>query len=82
VKRLNQRDFVRLAGFFLMPIAAAGYGLALWRFAADMQWSGEFFIDGGLFSRWQVWLAVAMATHATARHIGREREGGDGPVAP
>ena len=48
-----------MLGYLMTPIALVGYVLALWRLGADMNWLDEFFIRQGLFSRWQVWLAIA-----------------------
>ncbi len=36
-----------------------------------MNWLDEFFIHNGLFSRWQVWLAIAIATQLAANHLNR-----------
>ena len=53
----------------LMPVAVAGYALAGWRLAADLDLAGEFFVAGGLFSHWQVWLALAAGTHFSASYL-------------
>ena len=55
----------------LAPFTFTGYALALWRLAADLGWAGEFFVSQGLFSRWQVWLAMAVATQLGARELKR-----------
>ena len=34
--------------------------LGLWRLAADLNWTGAFAISQGIFSHWQVWMAVAV----------------------
>jgi hypothetical protein len=52
-------------------VALAGYVMAFWRLGADLNWLSEFFISNGLLSRWQVWLALAMATHAGAHYLNR-----------
>lgn len=46
----------------LDPVALAALSLGLWRLGADMNWTGNFFIGDGLFSHWQVWLALAVST--------------------
>lgn len=56
---------------FLMPIAVAGYALAAWRLGADLNLTGEFFISRGLFSHWQVWLALSVGTHLSATYFDR-----------
>jgi hypothetical protein len=53
----------------MTPLALVGYVLAFWRLGADLNWVSEFFVEQGLFSRWQVWLALAIATHMVARQI-------------
>jgi hypothetical protein len=55
----------------LMPVAVAAYTLAGWRVAADLDLAGEFFVSGGLFSHWQVWLGLAVGTHFTASYLDR-----------
>ena len=55
----------------LAPFTFTGYALALWRLAADLDWAGEFFVSHGLFSRWQVWLAIGVATQLAARELKR-----------
>ncbi len=35
--------------------------LALWRLTSDLGWTGEFFINDGFFSHWQVWLGLTFA---------------------
>ncbi|MBC8166683.1 MAG: hypothetical protein H7Y20_12520 [Bryobacteraceae bacterium] len=66
-----------LLGQLMIPVAAAGYAMAVWRFAADMNWFGEFIIPSGLFSRWQVWLALAIATQAAAGTLNRTKRPDD-----
>jgi len=33
----------------------------LWRVSADLGWTENFVISSGLFSHWQVWIALALA---------------------
>ena len=33
----------------------------LWRVGTDLGWTGNFLIASGLFSHWQVWMAIAIA---------------------
>jgi hypothetical protein len=63
----------RLTVYLLSPVAATIYAIAFWRFAADLNWSGEFFISKGLFSRWQVWAALGAAVQIAAHQVGRAR---------
>jgi hypothetical protein len=55
----------------MTPFALTGYVLAFWRLGADLNWLGEFFITKGLLSRWQVWLAIAIATQLLANQLNR-----------
>jgi len=66
-----QRRYAAVVGFLLTPIALVGYVLAVWRLGADLNWLDAFFIHQGLFSRWQVWLAIAIATHLLANQLNR-----------
>jgi hypothetical protein len=34
--------------------------MALWRLGYDLDWTGRFAISGGIFSHWQVWMALAL----------------------
>jgi hypothetical protein len=71
VRTLDRNGSRRLAAFLLGPVAATVYAIAVWRFASDMNWFGEFFITDGLFSRWQIWLALAIATQMAAHQLRR-----------
>jgi hypothetical protein len=68
---LKQRRFAPVLGQLMTPIALVGYVLALWRLGADLNWLDEFFIHNGLFSRWQVWLAIDNATQLAANQLNR-----------
>lgn len=50
----------------LTPAAVIALVLGLWRVTADLGWTGEFLIAGGLFSHWQVWIALAVALQLAA----------------
>ena len=69
----NARQYQAIIRYLLTPIAVAGYTLAAWRLGSDMGWTGEFFISAGLFSHWQVWLALAIGTHVWALNLDRIR---------
>ncbi len=57
-RRKNQHLALALAAL-LTPAAVMAFVLAFWRLAADLNATGQFPITGGLFSHWQVWIAVA-----------------------
>ncbi|HSW51406.1 MAG TPA: hypothetical protein VLH09_14570 [Bryobacteraceae bacterium] len=44
----------------LNPASALALGMAIWRLGYDLEWTGQFAISGGLFSHWQVWMALAL----------------------
>lgn len=68
---LKQRRFAPVLGFVITPFALTSYVLAFWRLGSDLNWLGEFFITAGLFSRWQVWLALAIAMQILANQLNR-----------
>ena|SRR5688500_16982194 len=78
---LKQRRYAPVLGFLMTPFALTGYVLAFWRLGADLNWLGEFFITKGLLSRWQVWLAIAIATQLLANQLNRFG-GSDDEVIP
>lgn len=76
-RNVDPRQYAPVLGYMLAPVIATGYAMAAWRFAADVKWLGEFFISDGLLSRWQVWLAIAVATQALAHQLNRARRPDD-----
>lgn len=77
----RQRRYAPVVGFLITPFAFTGYVLAFWRLGADLNWLGEFFITKGLLSRWQVWLALAIAMQILANQLNRFG-GSDDEVIP
>jgi hypothetical protein len=65
------RQYAPVFRYLLTPVALTGYVLAFWRLAADLGWTSDFFISRGPLSRWQVWLALAVATQFGARELQR-----------
>jgi hypothetical protein len=59
-----------LAALFT-PAAALAAVLALWRIAADLNWTGSFAISAGIFSHWQVWLGAAILLQLCAHLLNR-----------
>ena len=68
---IPQAKIAAFVGYLMAPVAFTAYTLAFWRLAADLKWADAFFISAGVFSRWQVWLALAIAIHACASGINR-----------
>jgi hypothetical protein len=66
-KRRGKRRQLALAlGSLLTPLAVMAAGLAAWRLGADLNWTGQFAITEGLFSHWQVWIAMAAMLQSIA----------------
>ena len=42
-----------------------------WRLGADLNITGKFAISNGIFSHWQVWLALGAALQATSEVLHR-----------
>jgi hypothetical protein len=57
-RRRTQLTALALASL-LAPAALASFTMAFWRIAAAMRWTSAFVVPSGLFSHWQVWLAIA-----------------------
>jgi hypothetical protein len=57
-RRKNQHIALAMAAL-LTPAAVMACVLAFWRLAADLNATGRFPIPDGLFSHWQVWVALA-----------------------
>src|SRR5580658_7038011 len=74
-RRGKNRKLAAAAGALLIPIALMAYVLGLWRVASDLGLAGEFAITG-LFSHWQVWIALALGLSAAASTLNRYGRGG------
>src|SRR5579884_2610256 len=72
----KNRHIALAAAALLGPAALMAYVLGFWRLAADMGVAGEFGING-IFSHWQVWMAVAAALHLIASGLNKYGRGGD-----
>lgn len=69
-RRKNQHVALALAAL-LTPAAVMACVLAFWRLAADLNITGLFPISSGLFSHWQVWLALAASLQFSATLLNR-----------
>ena len=63
----------------LTPISLMAYVLGFWRLASDMGMAGAF-VFSGLFSHWQIWLALALSLHACVFLLNRYGRGQDLPA--
>ena len=63
------RDFASLMAVFLTPASMLALVFGLWRVGADLGWSESFVISSGLFSHWQVWIALAIALKLAASSL-------------
>lgn len=55
------QEAANLLGAFIDPAALLAFVFGLWRLGVDLGWTGDFVIERGLFSHWQVWIALAVA---------------------
>jgi hypothetical protein len=74
--RKNRRFALGLAAM-LTPAAVLATVLALWRIAADLNWTGSFAIPTGFFSHWQVWLGAAVLLQLCAHLLNRYAKNGE-----
>lgn len=56
-RRKNQHVSLALATL-LSPVKFAACALGLWRLTADLGLAGQFAIQDGLFSHWQIWIGI------------------------
>jgi hypothetical protein len=71
----KNRQVASAIGTLLIPASLMAYVLGIWRLASDLGMAGEFAITG-LFSHWQVWIAVAVAIHLASSSLARYGRGG------
>jgi len=76
-KRGKNRRLALAVAALLPPAALCAGVLALWRIAADLNWTGSFAISTGIFSHWQVWLGAAVLLQLCARALNRYGKGSD-----
>ena len=64
-------ETLRMTAALLTPFSLVAASLWCWSLAADLGLAGDFFIEDGLFSHGQVWLAMAIAAQSLAVTINR-----------
>ena len=55
-----------LGASLLTLVAISCAALGLWRIGTDLEWAGEFFIQEGFLSHWQVWIGAAVGMEYTS----------------
>ena len=68
--RKNQHVALAMASL-LTPAAVMACVLVFWRLAADVNVTAQFPITNGLFSHWQVWLALGSSLQFCATLLNR-----------
>lgn len=64
------RELLLASAPLLTPACVMAYVLAFWRLAADLGMARES-SSQGLFSHWQLWIALAAALQLAARNLQR-----------
>ncbi len=72
----RNRRLACVVASLLTPAALMALALGIWRLGSDLNLTGEFAISGGLFSHWQVWIAVAGFLQTCASILNRYGRGG------
>jgi hypothetical protein len=72
----RHRELALAAGALLTPAAVMALVLGFWRLGSDLNWTGQFAISRGLFSHWQVWMALALLLQICASVLNRYGRGG------
>lgn len=63
---------VALLSASLLTLAAISCAsLGLWRVGADLEWAGDFVIQDGFLSHWQVWVGAAIGMQYTSWWLAR-----------
>lgn len=80
-KRSPNRQAALALSALLTPAALMAFVLASWRIGADLRWTDPFAISDGIFSHWQVWIAVGITLQLCAVALNRYGRG-DGASPP
>lgn len=57
----KNRSLALVSAALLTPAALMAFVLSMWRLGADLGFARAFAIGSGIFSHWQVWLAISVA---------------------
>jgi hypothetical protein len=66
--REKGRELMLASASLLTPVCVMAYVLAFWRLAADLGMAREG-APQGVFSHWQLWIAIAAALQLTAKKL-------------
>lgn len=55
----KNKRMAMLAASLLTLVSISFAALGFWRLGKDLDWAGDFFVEDGFFSHWQVWLGAA-----------------------
>ncbi|HLJ50539.1 MAG TPA: hypothetical protein VKU01_31215 [Bryobacteraceae bacterium] len=67
--QVSQRAANIGVALLVAPAAFTAFIIGFWRLGQDVGWTGEFFIADGLFSHWQVWIALAVGLATLGRKL-------------
>jgi hypothetical protein len=70
----SPQELAPLLAALLSPASVVALVLAFWRLGADLGWTGQFAISAGLFSHWQVWMALAVGLQTWAAHLSKTQK--------
>jgi hypothetical protein len=71
-KRASGEVTAGLAGLLTL-VSVACFAMSAWKLLSEIGWAGSFFLSSGVFSHWQVWIAVAVATQLLSFRLSRPR---------
>jgi hypothetical protein len=71
------RQAALIAASLMTPVALMAWALGGWRLLADLKMAGEFAISSGIFSHWQVWIALGIILQFAAFLLHRLSRGDD-----
>ena len=64
--KVGVRRISMVCAALLTPAALMAWALGGWRLMADLKWTGDFAIRDGIFSHWQVWVALGVGVQFVA----------------
>jgi hypothetical protein len=67
---------IALPGARLLTLVAIGcVSLGLWRIGSDLGWAGDFMVQDGFLSHWQVWAGAAAGVQYASLRLTRYARG-------